>query len=143
MRRRKDRRASQQRSAADSQSALDIALRYYGQHGCIAFWNPRDITDENLRTDTPDVEALVIEPGNVMSCEVQEGQYVVERGVLQAYDSYPGHKGVDKIFNALKHTRVRHYSITAIAECVKMGWVIMEASEGEDGIYFKRYEPSE
>lgn len=78
-------------------TALDIALSYYERHGCIAFWNPRDITDENLRTDIPDAEALLIEPGNISSCEVQEGQYLVMDCELQPYDPYPGHEGVDAV----------------------------------------------
>jgi hypothetical protein len=126
-------------------TALDIALRYYEEHGCIAFWNPRDITLENLRTDTPDAEALVIEPGTISSCEVHEGQYLVKDRKLAQYESYPGHEGVDKVFAALKRTRPELMADTAIRRCVSMGWVMMEATDGEggfwEGLYFKWYKP--
>ena len=122
-------------------TALDIALHYYEEHGCIAFWNPRDITLVNLRTDTPDAEALVIEPWTISSCEVHEGQYLVKEGKLQDYEPYPGHEGVDKVFAALKRSRPALMSDTAIRRCVNMEWVIMEAAEGEDGVFFKWYKP--
>jgi|GEM_PF-2623077 hypothetical protein len=141
MRRRKGRRASRQRSAANLRTALDIALRLYEQRGCIAFWNPRDITDENLRTDTPDAEALLIEPGNISSCEGTDGQYLIKDSILQAYESYPGHAGIDRVFKVLKGTRCGFMSTTVIEQCVKMRWIIMDAAEGEDGIFFKRYQP--
>jgi hypothetical protein len=64
---------------------LATALDYYNRHSFIMFWNPRDITNENLTTDIPDVEALVIEPPNISSAEVHEGQYLVEDGKLEAY----------------------------------------------------------
>lgn len=124
-------------------SALDIALRFYEQRRCVAFWNPHDITHENLRTDTPDAEALLIEPGNISSCGVHEGQYLVEDGKLQNYEAYPGHEGVDKVFATLKRSRCGFMATAAIKQCVKMRWVIMDAVDGEDGIFFKRYVPDE
>jgi len=120
---------------------LDVALQYYGEHGRIMFWNPRDITPENLSTATPDAEALVIKPGNITSSEIPEGQYLVKDGNLEQYDPYPGHEGIAKIFAALKHSPPLLMSDSAIRRSVRMGWVIMEAVDGKDGIYFKRYNP--
>lgn len=120
---------------------LAIAMRHYELHGCIVFWNPRDITDDNLRTDIPDVEALLIEPGNVSSCEVHEGQYLVKEGQLQPYDPYPGHEGVDAVFEVLKRVLCGFMATSAIKQCVKMRWRIMEATSGEDGLFFKPYNP--
>ena len=119
---------------------LEIALRFYQKRGCIAFWNPRDITDENLQTDTPDAEALLIEPGTISSCELHEGQYLVKGGVLQDYESYPDHIGVDRVYQKLKQTRCGYFATTAIEQCVRMEWVIMDANDGADGTFFKRYD---
>ena len=122
-------------------NAIDIALRLYEKRACIAFWNPRDITAENLRTDIPDAEAVLIEPGNIASCELHEGQYLIKAGKLQPYESYPGHEGIDKIYEVLKRTRCGFMATAAIKKCVLMGWQIMDVVEGEEGVYFKRYEP--
>jgi toxic protein SymE len=120
---------------------LDTALRYYKQHGCIAFWNPRDVTDENLRTDIPDAEALLIEPTNISSYEAHEGHYLVQNAKLEPYESYPGHEGVDAVFEVLKGTSPDVRPTAAITECVSMQWVIMDKTGGENGIFFKPYEP--
>jgi len=84
----------------------------------------------------PDAEALYIEPGNINSCEVYEGQYLVRDGVLQDYQSYPGHTGIDKVFAAMKRVRPGFFATAAIEQCVKMRWQIMDASM-EPGIWFK------
>jgi hypothetical protein len=120
---------------------LAAAFDYYDEHGFIMFWNPRDITEENLRTDTPSVEALLIEPGNISSCEVHEGQYLVEDSKLQDYHPYPGHTGIDKVVKALKEARCEFFATTVIEQCVRMRWQIMVAAEGDTGIFFKRYQP--
>lgn len=96
---------------------------------------------DNLHTDTPDAEALVIEPDTISSCEVHEGQYLVKDGKLEQYEPYPGHTGVDQIFGALKRSPPLLLADTAIRRCVTLGWVIMEAAEGEDGVFFKWYKP--
>lgn len=117
-------------------------MRFYERHGCILFWNPQDVTDANLRSDTPDAEALFIQPGEISSCEGVEGQYVVQHGHLQAYESYPGHEGVDAVFEVLKRTPAGYFSVAAIEQCVKMRWQIMEAcDEGE--FLFRRYESAD
>lgn len=116
-------------------------MQFYERRGCVAFWNPRDITIENLRTDTPDAEALLIEPGSIASCETTEGQYLVKQGELQPYESYPGHEGVDKVFRVLQRTRPGFFATAAIKQCVKMRWVIMDSCERTERIFFKRYEP--
>jgi hypothetical protein len=69
---------------------LVTALDYYDQHRFIMFWNPRDITPANMATGTPYVEALVIEPPNISSAELFEGQYLVEDGKLEPYQSIEG-----------------------------------------------------
>jgi hypothetical protein len=120
---------------------LATALRYYGRHGCIVFWNPCDITEENLRTDTPDAEALIIQPGNIISCETEEGQYLVKDGQLQQYESYPRHRGIDKIFTIVQRTRWDCRTIAAISHCVQMGWEIMEGGDRNSGVFAKRYAP--
>jgi hypothetical protein len=125
---------------------MDLAagLDYYDAHAFIMFWNPRDITDENLGTDTPDVEALLIEPGDISSCEVHEGQYLVEDGKLEPYQAYRGHEGIDRIFEALKRAGAgfQEMATAAIKQCVDMGWEIMEATSGENGTFFRRYVPA-
>ena len=102
---------------------LVTALDYYDQHGFIMFWNPRDITDENLATDAPDVEALVIEPPNISSAELFEGQYLVEDGKLEPYQSYRGHEGIDIIFEAIKRAGpgFQEMANAAIKQCVEHG----------------------
>lgn len=117
------------------------ALRYYERHGCIVFWNPRDITDENLRIDTPDAEALVIQPGNIISCEIEEGQYLLKDGKVQPYQSYPRHRGIDKVFTIVQRARWDCRSIAAISQCVRMGWEIMEGGNRNSGVFAKRYVP--
>jgi hypothetical protein len=120
---------------------LDAALRYYRQHECIVFWNPRDITPENLATDMPDAEALMIEPGCITSCEAQDGQYLVKAGRLQQYESYPGHAGIDEVFIVLMRRPPVSVPSAAIEQCVRMGWQIMEATSGDNGIFFRRFTP--
>ena len=120
---------------------LPTALRYYERHGCIVFWNPRDITDENLRTDTPAAEALVIHPGNIISWEVEEGQYLVKDGKVQRYQSYPRHRGIDKVFTLVHRTRWDCRAIAAISQCVRMSWEIMESGDPQSGVFAKRYIP--
>jgi hypothetical protein len=123
---------------------LATAFDYYNRHAFIMFWNPRDITDENLATDVPDVEALVIEPPSINSAELQEGQYLVEDGKLEPYQSYRGHEGIDKIFQAVKRAGpgFREMATAAIKQCVEIGWEIMEATSGENGTFFRRYMPT-
>ena len=118
-----------------------IALRYYERHACIIFWNPRDITDENLRTDTPDIEALVIKPGTIISCETPEGQYLLKNGELQQYERYPGHSGVDKVFALIQRFRWDLRTVVAIAQCVDMGWEIIESGDPKTGVFAKIYVP--
>jgi hypothetical protein len=120
---------------------LAAALDYYDEHGFVMFWNPRDITDENLATDTPDVEALVIEPPNISSAELFEGQYLVRDGKLEPYQSYRGHEGIDKIFEAVKDAGpgFQEMATAAIKQCVDMGWGIVEATSGETGTFFRRF----
>ncbi len=120
---------------------LDAALQYYEQQECIVFWNPRDITDENLATDTPDAEALMIEPGCITSCEAQDGQYLVKAGQLQAYEPYPGHEGIDEVFIVLIRRPPVSMARSAIEQCVSMGWQIMEATSGDNGVFFRRFKP--
>ena len=118
------------------------AFRYYERHGCIIFWNPRDITYEHLRTDTPDIEALVIQPGTIISCETPEGQYLLKNGELQQYESYPGHSGVDKVFAIIQRFDWNLRTAVAIAQCVDMGWEIMEAADPRTGLFSKKYVPN-
>lgn len=120
---------------------LATALRYYERHGCIIFWNPRDITEDNLRTDTPDAEALVIQPGTIISCELQEGQYLVKAGKLQQYESYQGHSGVDKVFAVVQRARWDCRATAAISQCVRMRWEIMESADQQSGVFAKKYVP--
>lgn len=120
---------------------LATALRYYGRHACIVFWNPRDITEENLRTDTPDAEALVIQPGNIISCETQEGQYLVKAGKLQQYESYPSHNGIDNVFAVVRRARWDCRATAAISQCVRMHWEIMESADPQSGVFAKKYVP--
>jgi hypothetical protein len=122
---------------------LVTALDYYNQHGFIMFWNPRDITEENLATDVPDVEALMIEPPSISSAELYEGQYLVEDGKLEPYQPYHGHEGIDKVFEAVKRAGpgFQEMATAAIKQCVDMGWEIMEAASGEHKIFFRRYVP--
>jgi hypothetical protein len=122
---------------------LATALDYYNHHDSIVFWNPRDITDENLATDTPDAEALVIEPPSICSAEGHEGQYLVEDGSLEFYEPYPGHDGIDKVFEAVKRAgpSFQDMATAAIKQCVDMGWEIMEAASGEEKIFSRRYVP--
>ncbi len=79
---------------------------------------------------TPDVEALVIEPPNISSAELYEGQYLVEDGKLEPYQSYRGHEGIDKIFEAMKRAGpgFQEMANAAIKQCVSLGWEIMEAT---------------
>ena len=123
---------------------LVTALDYYDQHRFIMFWNPRDITPANMATATPYVEALVIEPPNISSAELFEGQYLVEDGKLEPYQSYRGHEGIDIIFEAIKRAGpgFQEMAIAAIKQCVNMGWGIMEATSREDGMFFRRYGPT-
>ena len=123
---------------------LATALDYYHRHQFISFWNPRDITDENLTRDIPDVEALIIEPPNITSAELHEGQYLVEDGRVEAYQAYQGHDGIDKIFEAVKRAgpAFDEMATAAIKQCVEMGWEIMEAKLGSDRTFFRRYVPS-
>jgi hypothetical protein len=123
---------------------LATALDYYDSRRFIMFWNPQDITDENLATDVPDVEALLIEPPNITSAELHEGQYLVEDGRLEPYQPYHGHAGIDKIFEAVKRagSEFDQMAIAAIKQCVEMGWEIMEAKCGTDNSFFQRYVPS-
>jgi hypothetical protein len=118
-------------------------MDYYDQHCFIMFWNPRDITQGNMTTVTPDVEALVIEPPNISSAELFEGQYLVADGKLEPYQSYRGHEGIDKIFEAVKDAGpgFQEMAIAAIKQCVEMGWEVMEATSGENGTFFERYVP--
>jgi len=120
------------------------ALDYYDQHGFIMFWNPQDITPANMATATPYVEALVIEPPSISSAELFEGQYLVEGGKLEPYQSYRGHEGIDKIFEAIKRAGpgFQEMATAAIRQCVSMGWGIMEATSGETGTFFRRYVPT-
>jgi hypothetical protein len=122
---------------------LVAAFDYYDEHGFIMFWNPRDITDQNLARDLPDVEALLIEPPSISSAEAHEGQYLVEDGKLEPYQSYRGHEGIDKIFKAVKRAGpgFQEMATAAIKQCVDLGWEIMEVTSGEDGTFFKRYVP--
>ena len=98
------------------------ALDYYDQHGFIMFWNPQDITPANMATATPYVEALVIEPPSISSAELFEGQYLVEGGKLEPYQSYRGHEGIDKIFEAIKRAGpgFQEMANAAIKQCVSM-----------------------
>ena len=123
---------------------LVTALDYYDQHCFIMFWNLRDITQGNMATVTPDVEALMIEPPNVGSAELYEGQYLVEDGKLEPYQSYHRHEGIDIIFEAIKRAGpgFQEMATSAIKQCVIMGWEIMEATSGENGTFFRRYVPS-
>jgi hypothetical protein len=123
---------------------LATALDYYNRHAFIMFWNPRDITDQNLATDVPDVEALLIEPSSISSSELQEGQYLVEDGKLEPYQSYRGHEGIDKIFEAVKDAGpgFQEMANAAIKQCVEMGWEIVEAKYGSDKTFFRRYVPT-
>ena len=120
---------------------LVTAVDYYNQHGFIMFWNPRDITDENLATDVRDAEALMIEPPSISSAELYEGQYLVEDGKLEPYQPYYGHEGIDKIFEAVKRAGpdIQEMATAAIKQCVDLGWEIMEAASGEHKIFFRRY----
>ena len=123
---------------------LAAALDYYDQHRFIMFWNPRDITPANMATATPYVEALVIEPPNISSAELFEGQYLVEDGKLEPYQSYRGHEGIDIIFEAIKRAGpgFQEMANAAIRQCVSMGWGIMEATSGENGTFFRSYVPT-
>jgi hypothetical protein len=120
---------------------LATALGYYKSHRFIMFWNSRDVTDENLATEVPDVEALLIEPPNISSAELHEGQYLVEDGRLEPYQPYHGHKGIDKIFEAVKRAgpAFDEMATAAIKQCVEMGWEIMEAKNGGDKTFFRKY----
>jgi hypothetical protein len=122
---------------------LATALDYYSQHGFIMFWNPRDITEENLATDVPNVEALMIDPPSISSAEVYEGQYLVEDGKLEPYQPYRGHEGIDKIFEVVKRAGPGFHEMAtaAIKQCVEMEWEIMEAKSGEHKTFFRRYVP--
>lgn len=120
---------------------LATALDYYRRRQFISFWNPRDITEKNLRSVIPDVEALLIDPPNITSVELYESQYLVEDGTLESYLPYRGHAGIDKIFDAMKGAghgfdQMAH---AAIKQCVEMGWGIMEAQYGTDRTFFRRY----
>jgi hypothetical protein len=79
---------------------------------------------------TPDVETLVIEPPNISSAELYEGQYLVEDGKLEAYQSYRGHEGIDIIFETIKRAGpgFQEMANAAIKQCVSLGWEIMEAT---------------
>jgi hypothetical protein len=123
---------------------LAAALDYYDQHCFIMFWNPRDITQGNMTTVTPDVEALVIEPPNISSAELYEGQYLVEDGKLEPYQSYRAHEGIDIIFEAIKRAGpgFQEMANAAIKQCIDMGWGIMEATSGQDGTFYRRYVPT-
>lgn len=123
---------------------LATALDYFHRNQFVSFWNPRDIKDKNLRTSLPDVEALVIDPPNITSIEVYEGQYLVEDGRLEQYQPYQGHEGIDKIFDAVKSAgpEFEQMATAAIKQCVEMGWEIMEVKYGSDKMFFREYVPS-
>ena len=123
---------------------LATALDYFRRHHFISFWNPRDITEKNLRTPLPDVEALVIDPPNITSVEVYEGQYLVEDGRVELDQAYLGHEGIDQIFEAVKRAGpgFDEMATAAIKQCVEMGWEIMEAKYGSDKAFFRRYVPT-
>jgi hypothetical protein len=125
---------------------MDLAtgIDYYHRHQFISFWNPRDITEKNLRSCLPDVEALVIDPPNITSVEIYEGQYLVEDGKLEPYQSYPGHAGIDTIFEAVKGAgpEFEQMATAAIKQCTEMGWEIIEAKYGSDKMFFRRYVPT-
>ncbi len=89
----------------------------------------------------PDVEALMIEPGCITSCEAQDGQYLVKGGRLQEYEPYPGHGGIDKVFIVLIRRPPVSWEPAAIEQCVGMGWQIMEATSGDNGTFFQRFTP--
>jgi hypothetical protein len=123
---------------------LANALDYYRRHQFISFWNPRDIIEKNLRTSLPDVEALVIDPPNITSVELHEGQYLVEDGRVEPYQAYQVHTGIDKIFDAVKGAGpgFDQMATAAIKQCVEMRWEIMEAKYGSDKTFFRRYVPT-
>jgi hypothetical protein len=123
---------------------LATALDYFHRNQFVSFWNPRDITEKNLRTSLPDVEALVIDPPNITSVEVHEGQYLVEDGRVEPYQAYQGHEGIDKIFEAVKGAGpgFDQMATAAIKQCIDMEWQITEAKYGSDKTFFRRYVPS-
>jgi hypothetical protein len=123
---------------------LAAAQDYYNQNRFIMFWNPRDISEENLATPVPDVEALLIEPPNITSAELFEGQYLVEDGHVEPYQAYQGHEGIDKIFEAVKAAgpEFDQMATAAIKQCLDMGWEIVEAKLGEHNTFFRKYVPS-
>ena len=123
---------------------LATALDYFRRNEFISFWNPRDITEKNLRSVIPDVEALVIDPPNITSVELYEGQYLVEDGKLESYLPYREHEGIDKIFDTLKAAgpTFDQMATAAIKQCAEMEWEIMEVYYGSgDRTFFRKYIP--